>query len=198
MSKERRILLIFLCAGLLLGTIAAVFVYKRVKAPDADEVMALMQRFTGYLNAGNIQSAAELLTPDTRGLLKSPANALGAAVYSGLLVKAVDHVYNEEGSKYSADVTFTAPDTFRIMAKAAQIAAERETDELDPIYEEILARDDLPQIDSFCVVRLERVGGTLLIAADETFINTLEGNPAASGAALDALLGGRSLPEQGE
>lgn len=198
MSKERRILLTFLCAGLILGAVAAVFVYNRVKAPDADEVMALAQRFTGSLNAGNVQSAAELLTPDTRGLLKSPANALGSAVYRGLLVKSVDHVYNEGGNQYSADVVFTGPDTFLIMAKAAQIAAERETDELEPIYEEILARDDLPQIDSFCIVRLERIGGTLLIAADETLINTLEGNPAASGAALDALLGGQSLSEQGE
>ena len=199
MSKERRILLGFLIAGLILGTIAAVIVHNAVKAPDADEVMALMQRFTGYLNAGDIQHAAELLTPSTRELLKSPANALGEAVYKGLKVKTVDHVYNEEGSTYSADVTFTGPDTFLIMAKAAEIAASRETEDLDPIYDEILARTDLPEIDSFCVVRMERIGGTLLIAADETLINTLEGNVTASGAALDALLGGGNVPaEEGE
>ena len=51
----------------------------------------------------------------------------------------------------------------------------------------ILAREDLPMADRFCVVRLVNRNGRLLIHADETLSRAIEGESGEIGSALEKL-----------
>ena len=192
----KHLLITFLAAGLILALIAGVYVYQMNLAPSRDTIEALLTSFTERLASGDVSGARELLTEESRGLIRDPGTALGKTIYRELSLKSVENIMTEGSGMYTADVILTAPDTLKIMTKAGILFAERITEEgpaedpdqlLASIYEEILAREDLPMADRFCVVRLVNRNGRLLIHADETLSRAIEGDSGAIGSALEKL-----------
>jgi len=183
MSKKQ-VLLLFVSAGLILAAVLGVYFYRSNLGPSRAEVSALLSAFTEKIASGALDEARQLMTEDTRALLRDPGTQLGETVYRELKLKSIDSVRSEGGGPYTADVVFTTPDTMKIMTKAGMLFAEKAAEEgpaEDPdqaianIYTEILSRDDLPTIDNFCVVRLELQNGRLLIRGDAALQQALEG-----------------------
>ena len=183
MSKKQ-VLLLFVSAGIILAAVLGVYFYRSNLGPSQAEVSALLGAFTEKIASGALDEARQLMTEDTRALLRDPGTVLGETVYRELRLKSIDSVRSEGGGRYTADVVFTTPDTMKIMTKAGMLFAEKATAEgpaEDPdqaianIYTEILSRDDLPTIDNFCVVRLELQNGRLLIRGDAALQQALEG-----------------------
>lgn len=180
-----RLLVLFFAAGLILAVVLGVYFYRSNLSPDQDDVNALLQRFTECISSGDYESARQMMTEETRSLLRDPGTVLGETVYRELKLKSVDKVYREETGGYAADVILTGPDTLKIMTKAGilfgeKVAAEGPADDPDQmlagIYAEILARDDIPMLDNFLIIRMENRGGQLLIHGDKTLQQALEGN----------------------
>lgn len=184
MSKKR-ILLFFAAAGLILAVILGVYFYRSNLGVSRETVASLLTDYTEKIAAGNLDAARALMTEETRPLLRDPGTTLGETVYRNLKFKSVDSIYTEGSGNYAADVIMTLPDTLKITTKAGllfgeKVEAEGPFDDPDraiaEIYEEILSRDDLPMIDSYCVIRLETRNGSLFICGDENLQKTLEGN----------------------
>lgn len=183
MSKKQ-VLLLFASAGVILAAVLGVYFYRSNLGPSTAEVSALLQTFTEKIASGALDEARQLMTEDTRALLRDPGTVLGETVYRELRLKSTDSVRSEGDGRYTADVVFTTPDTMKIMTKAGMLFAEKVTEEgpaddtdqaIADIYTEILSRDDLPTIDNFCVVRLELQNGQLYIRGDAALQQALEG-----------------------
>ena len=199
---KKHLMITFLAAGLILALIAGVYVYQTHKAPSREEIEGLLTDFTEKIASGDPAGARELLTEESRGLLRDPGTTLGKTIYRELKLKSVENILTEGGEIYTADVVLTTPDTLKIMAGAGILFAERVTEDgpaedpdqlMSDIYDEILSRDDLPMIDHFCVVRVMVQNGKLRIGMDETLQQVIEGESAAIGNMLDKLqeTGGR-------
>ena len=193
---KKHLLITFLAAGLILALIAGVYVYQMNLAPSREEIEVLLTSFTERIASGDISGARELLTEESKGLIRDPGTALGKTIYRELSLKSVENIMTEGNGTYTADVILTSPDTLKIMTKAGILFAERITEEgpaedpdqlLASIYDEILAREDLPMTDRFCVVRLVNRNGKLLINADETLSRIIEGDSGEIGSALEKL-----------
>ncbi len=193
---KKHLMFTFLAAGLILALVTGVYVYQMHLAPSRDEVTALLGTFTERIAAGDVSGARELLTEESRGLVRDPATALGKTIYRELRLRSVENILTEGSGAFTADVILTTPDTLTIMARAGILFAERVTEEgpaedpdhlLASIYDEILTREDLPMTDRFCVVRLVNRNGKLLISADETFVRALEGDSGEIGKAMEKL-----------
>ncbi len=191
---KTRLLILFAAAGLILASVTGVYIYQTYREPSENEIIALISDFTAKIASGDFAGARELLTEDTASLLRDPGTALGRTVYENLSLKSVDHVFTEGRGFYAADVILTTPDVLKITAKAGILFGERITEEgpaADPdaliagIYDEILARGDLPLTEHFCVVRLELQNGKLLIRADEQLRQALEGGSVPAPALPD-------------
>ena len=183
--KKKSILILFAAAGLILAVILGVYFYRSNLGPTNAEIHALIQNFIEKIAAGDTNAARALMAEDTRVFLRDPQTLLGETIYRNLKLKSIDSIFTEGGGSYAADVILTMPDTLKITAKAGllfgeKVAAEGPADDPDQaiaeIYEEILARDDIPMIDSYCVIRFVMQDGELLIRGDETLQKTLEGN----------------------
>ena len=190
---KKHLLITFLAAGLILALIAGVYVYQIHRTPSREEVASLLTAFTEKIASGDTGGARELLTEETRSLLRDPGTALGETVYRNLSLRSVENILIEGGGTFAADVILTTPDTLKIMTKAGILFAERVTDEgpsedpdqlMSAIYDEILEREDLPMLDHFCVVRLEIRSGKLLIRADDTLRRIIEGESEEIGSTL--------------
>jgi len=184
---KKHILIIFLTAGLVLGLAAGIFFYRSAKVPSADEAAALLQTFVEQIAAGNLKTARGLMTEETASMLRDPGTALGEAVYHSLMLKTVDNVRYGADQSLNLEVILTTLDTLKISGKADLLFDERSADSaVDPdeliadIYDEILSRDDLPLIDSFCIIRMSYAGGTLRIVGDESLQQCLENTVSAS------------------
>ncbi len=182
---KKSILILFTAAGLILAVILGVYFYRSNLGPTKENVVALLQAFTEKIAAGDPDGARGLMTADTREFLRDPQTLLGETIYRNLKLRSVDSIFTEGGGNYAADVVLTMPDTLKITAKAGLLFGEKVAEEgpaddpdqaITEIYEEILSRDDLPMIDSYCVVRIVMQDGKLLIRGDETLQKTLEGN----------------------
>ena len=191
-----RLLLLFLAAGLILAVVLGVYFYRSNLSPNQDDVTALLQKFTESISSGEYESARQMMTEETRSMLRDPGTILGETVYRNLKLKSVDRVYREETGGYAADVILTAPDTLKIMTKAGilfgeKVAAEGPAEDPDQmladIYAEILARDDIPMLDNFLIIRLENQNGQLLIHGDQTLQQALEGNIGENSGLLEAI-----------
>ena len=193
---KKHLMILFLAAGLILALIAGVYVYQTHRAPSREEIETLLTEFTERIASGDLSGARELLTEESRGLLRDPGTALGETIYRELRLKSVDNILTEGGDIYTADAILTTPDTLKIMTRAGILFAERVTEEgpaedpdqlMSDIYDEILSRNDLPMIDHFCVVRLIIQNGKLRISLDETLRRVIEGESEEIGSALNKL-----------
>ncbi len=186
---KRRILILFLFAGLILASVIGVSVYQTHLGASQEEIRAVLTEFIDRVRSGDMNGARDLLTEETRSLLRDPGTSLGRAVYRNLSLQSVENIMEEGGSLYTADVILSAPDTLKIMASAGILFGERTVENgpaedadrlMEEIYDEILARDDLPMLDHFCVIRLELRNGKVLIRADEALQQALEGDSLSS------------------
>ena len=84
------------------------------------------------------------------------------------------------------------------MAKAGQLFAEQVTENgpaEDPdaavaeIYDELLARDDLPLLPQFLIVRMVRNGGSLRIVGDAALQSAVEGGSTDAMNGISTVLG---------
>ncbi|MBQ6504101.1 MAG: hypothetical protein IJI57_09345 [Flexilinea sp.] len=184
--SHKRILFFFILAGVILAAILGFYFYRTNLGPDRETVEKTLQEFTDAIAAGDLQKARSLLTPETASYLRDPGTELGEKVYASLKLKTVENIYEQGNNLYTADVTLTALDTLKVMAKAGQLFGEQiaengPTDDADQamsdIYSQILFREDLPLIDTFCVVRLEMRNGQLFIIGDTALQRVLEGDP---------------------
>ena len=182
MSKTR-MLILFAAAGVILALVLGVYFYRSNLGPTRGEVTALLEDFFGKIAANDLPGARALMTNETRSLLREPGTMLGQTVYQQLKLKSVDDVF-ADGGLYVADVTLTGLDTLKVTTKAGMLFAEQVTESgpvddpdqaMAEIYEEILTRDDLPLVDNFCMIRMEMRNGKLLILADTTLQQTIEG-----------------------
>ena len=183
--SRNRILILFTAAGLILAAVIGVFVYQTFRAPSEAEIRAVISDFIADITAGDLESARELMTMDTRSMLYDPITLLGETIYRNLKLKTIDEIRRIDEKTYTADVILNAPDSLTITSKALEILFSRfdgpssisETDrKLAGIYEELLSREDLPMMDYYCVFTLKVENGKLLIRADNNLVNTLEGN----------------------
>lgn len=193
---KKHLMITFLAAGLILALVIGVYMYQTHRAPSGEEIVTLLTEFTERIASGDTEGARELMTEESRGLLRDPGTALGETIYRELSLISVDNILTEGGSSYTADVILRTPDTLKIMTKAGILFAERVTEEgpaEDPdglmaeVYDEILSREDLPMIDHFCVVRLEIQNGKLRISSDDTLRRAIEGDSEAVSGTLDKL-----------
>lgn len=191
---KKHLMITFLAAGLILALVTGVYVYQTHRAPSREEIETLLQEFTERIASGDLSGARELLTEESRSLLRDPGTALGETIYCELRLKSVENILTEGSGIYTADVILTTPDTLKIMTRAGILFGERVTEEgpaedpdrlMSEIYDEILSRDDLPMLDHFCVVRLMVRNGKPLIHADETLRRVLEGESEEIGSALN-------------
>ena len=191
---KKHILFLFFAAGLILALVIGIYVYQSSALPSQVDFGNVLKQFTERLSAGKYEDARALLTEESRKEVRDPGTVLGQTVYRELRLKSVENILQEDDRHFTADVVFTAPDTFRIMTKAGMLFGEKVVEEgpaedpdavLAEIYEEILSRDDLPVLDQFCVVRFIHRDGRLLIDADEAFRNAIEGGSAESAAAIE-------------
>ena len=182
--SQKRILMLFAAAGIILAIVLGVYAYRSNLGPTKNEVTALLESFIGKIAAGDMEGARALMTEETRTMLRDPGTELGQTVYRELKLKSVDAVYSEGSGFYTADVVLTGLDTMKVMATAGVLFAEQvtetgpvgDTDQaMAEIYEEILSRDDLPYLDNFCIVRMTLRNGELLIVGDSALQQTLEG-----------------------
>ena len=180
---RKHLLILFTAAGLILGLAAGIWTWRLNRGLSAEDITGCITDFTAKIAAGDLQGARNLMTEETGSLLRDPGNSLGEVMYRKLSLKSVDHVMAENGDIYSADVILTSPDRVKIAAKAGILFGERVTAEgpaedtdrmMAEIYEELLSRDDLPMLDSFCVIRVENRNGKPLIRGDETLQRILE------------------------
>ena len=183
---HKRILFFFILAGLILAAVLGFYFYRSNLGPTHEAMEDLLREFTEAIADGNYQKARNLMTPETAAYLRDPGTLLGKKVYQSLKLKAIENIYTQDKNVYTADVTLTALDTLKVMAKAGQLFGEQiaengPTDDPDQamadIYTQILSREDLPVIDTFCVVRLEMRSGNLYIIGDAALQRVLEGDP---------------------
>ncbi|MBR6090675.1 MAG: hypothetical protein IKP86_12130 [Anaerolineaceae bacterium] len=183
MSKKQ-ILFLFAAAGALHAVVIGIAVYRNSLAPSQEEVTRLLRDYCEKIASGDLSGARELMTPETREFLRDPGTRLGETIYAKFSLKNAENINAESEKIYTADAVFSTLDTLKVNAKALLLFEEKMTDDLPPeeqdrilaeIYDEILSRDDLPLIDSFCIVRLEKQDGRLLIRGDDSFRNVLEG-----------------------
>ena len=195
---KKRILFLFIFAGLILALAAGVYVYRMNRPPGPDEVDELLRTFISRIAANDLQGARELMTPDTAQLLRDPGTELGKTIYRNLSTLSVDHVLVTGDKTLSADVILRMPDTLSIMAKAGQLFAERVTETgpvedtdaaMAEIYSEILARDDLPMISQFLIVRMSYADGSLRIIGDPVLQSALEGNSTENLNSINQIFG---------
>lgn len=195
---KTRLMIFFIIAGLLLALVLGIYFYRANLGPTQAEVVRLMQSFTEKIAAGKLDEARTLMTEETRALLRDPGTAMGKTIYRGLKLVSVENIYRERGNAYTADIILRSPDSLKIMLKAGELMTERSKGEetegnadqaLAEIYAEILSRDDLPEIDRFCVIRLEMRNGQLLIAADAALQQALEGSSGESLDVINSLIG---------
>lgn len=194
--NKNRLLLFFVTAGLLLALVLGIYFYRANLGPTQTEVIDLLQSFTEKINAGHLEEARSLMTEDTRALLREPGTSMGETIYRKLHLKSVENIYAEGGNSYTADVVFRTPDSLKIMLKAGELMEQRTAGDesgedaerlLAEIYTEILSRDDLPEIDRICLIRLKMQNGQLLINGDEALQQALEGGSGESLDIIDAL-----------
>lgn len=183
---HKRILFFFILAGLILAAVLGFYFYRSNLGPTGAAVETLLKEFTEAIAAGDLQKARSLMTPETAAYLRDPGTLLGEKVYQSLKLKTVENIYAQGNNIYTADVTLTAVDTLKIMAKAGQLFGEQiaengPTEDPDQavadIYSDLLSRDDLPVIDTFCVIRLEMRNGHLFVIGDTALQRVLEGDP---------------------
>ena len=193
-----RLLLFFIIAGLILAVILGVYFYRSNLGADQDEVTALLQDYVNMISSGDYESARQMMTEETRSLLRDPGTILGETIYRELRLKSVEKIYAEGNGRYAADVILTAPDSLKIMTKAGILFGEKVAEEgpvddpdqvIGDIYKEILSRDDIPMLDNFLVVRLVKQKDGLLIDGDLSLQQVLEGNIGSGSSVLDALSG---------
>lgn len=194
---KNHVLILFAAAGLILALVFGVYAYRANSGPTQSGAAALVEDFIGKISSGRLSEARDLMTAETRAMLREPGTLLGETVYRDLKLRSVGQLYDEGNGCYAADVVLTAPDTLKIMTKAGMLFAERVAEQgpsADPdqdmaeIYAEILARDDVPMLDNFCVIRMEMRNGQLYIAGDAALQQALEGSISSAGSALDRLL----------
>ena len=185
LMTQKQMLLIFTLAGVILAVILGVYFYRSNLGPGQDEAAVLLTNFTECIAAEKLDKARTLMTEETRAMLRDPGTELGRKVYQNLRLKTVDKLYSEGNNVYTADVILVTLDTLKVMAKAGLMFGERVAEQgpaddpdqvMADIYAEILNRDDLPLIDSFCVIRLELRNGKLQIIGDKALQQALEGN----------------------
>ena len=195
--NKNRLLFFFITAGLLLALVLGIYFYQANLGPTQAEVVSLLQSFTDKINAGKMDEARSLMTEDTRSLLRDPGTVMGETIYRKLRLKSLENIYTEGGNSYTADVVFRVPDSLKIMLKAGELMEQRTAGEeseedaaqmLAEIYTEILSREDLPEIDRFCVIRLKMQNRQLLIDGDEYLQQALEGGSAESLGIIDTLM----------
>ena len=183
---HKRILFFFILAGLILAAVLGSYFYRSNLGPTHEAMEDLLREFTEAIADGDLQKARSLMTPETAVFLRDPGTVLGEKVYRSLKLKTVDNIYTQDKNVYTADVTLTAVDTLKVIAKAGQLFGEQiaengPTDDPDQamadIYSQILSREDLPVINTFCVVRLEMRNGNLYIIGDASLQRVLEGDP---------------------
>lgn len=183
---HKRILFFFILAGLILAAVLGFYFYRSNLGPTGEAVEKALREFTGAIAAGDLQKARSLMTAESAFFLRDPGTLLGKKVYGSLKLKAVENIYVQGNRTYTADVTLTALDTLKVMAKAGQLFGEQVAENgpindpdqaMSDIYTQILSREDLPLIDSFCVVRLEMRNGQLYIIGDTALQRVLEGDP---------------------
>ena len=193
-----RLLLFFITAGLILAVILGIYFYRSNLGTDQDEVTALLQDYVEKISSGDCESARQMMTEETRNLLRDPGTILGETIYRELKLKSVEKIYAEGNGRYAADVILTVPDSLKIMTKAGILFGEKVAEEgpvddpdqvIGDIYEQILSRDDIPMLDNFLVVRLVKQNHGLLIDGDLSLQQVLEGNIGAGSSVLDALSG---------
>ena len=199
MNKKR--FLIFLLAGLVLALILGVLVYwatlENRQGADPERVF---RSFITEINAGNMTAARGMLTKDSRDSLRNPSTALGKAVYHSLKIGSIENIIPVEEKDWMADVTLQTLDTLQVMSKAnvdywewlsestEKPNVETQNRKLADIYDQLLARDDLPLYTYFCIVTFQDEDGTLKIQADAKLIQALEGNLTDHAEAVDALM----------
>lgn len=189
---------LFIFAGLILALAAGVYMYQLNRPPGTEEVTDLLRTFITRIAERDLQGARDLMTPETAHLLRDPGTELGETVYRNLSLISAENVMMAGEKTLSADVILNTPDTLRIMAKAGQLFAEQVTENgpaedpdaaMTEIYAEILARDDLPMISQFLIVRLSYAGGPLRIIGDDALQTALEGNSAENLNSINLVLG---------
>ena len=182
---KRRILFFFLMSGLILAAVIGVSVYQSHIGPSEEEVTAVLTTFIDRIRIGDMNGARNMLTEETRSLLRDSGTSLGRSVYRNLSLKSADNVMEEDKDVFRVEVILNAPDTLKIMAAAGIMFGERIVENgpeedadglMEAIYDEILSRNDLPMMDHFCAVRLELRDGRLQIRADEALQQALEGD----------------------
>ncbi len=195
---KRNLLFLFVCAGLIFALIAGVYVYRLNRPPGPEEAQELLRTFIGRIAGGDLAGARELMTPETAQLLRDPGTALGRTVYRNLTLVSAENILPSGENGLSADVVLSAPDTLAIMAKAGQLFAEQVTENgpaEDPdaavaeIYDELLARDDLPLLPQFLIVRMVRNGGSLRIVGDAALQSAVEGGSTDAMNGISTVLG---------
>ncbi len=183
---HKRILFFFILAGLILAAVLGFYFYRSNLGPSGEAVEKALREFTSAIADGDLQKARSLMTPESAAFLRDPGTLLGEKVYESLKLKTVENIYSLGNNLYTADVTLTTLDTLKVMAKAGQLFGEQVAENgpindpdqaMSVIYTQILSREDLPLIDTFCVVRMEMRNGQLFIIGDTALQRVLEGDP---------------------
>lgn len=180
----KRILLLFMIAGLILAAVFGIYFYRAYRPADAAEAEELLRTFLTHINRGELPEARDLMTPGTENFLRDPGTALGERIHSSLSLHSFGNFTRGEDQVLTAEITLRMLDTLSITVEAqaaysARTAENGPADDPDQvmadIYEEILSRDDLPLYDHSLTVSMIRESGTLKIIGDPILQKALEG-----------------------
>ena len=131
---HKRILFFFILAGLILAAVLGFYFYRSNLGPTHEAMEDLLREFTEAIADGNYQKARNLMTPETAAYLRDPGTLLGKKVYQSLKLKAIENIYTQDKNVYTADVTLTALDTLKVMAKAGQLFGEQIAEEREFVH----------------------------------------------------------------
>ena len=168
-------------------------------ARPEDAVKEIVTDFFSSLSEGNLARARGFLVKDKRETLKAPYSALSEAVYREFSLISVENVVADGENAWLADVNLRLLDTLPIMTKAdfmffESLAQQPDLDDqaqdalLEKIYEDLLARDDLPFQEKFALVSVCLEDNALRIDPDENFCSVLEGNITKNLSAMQTLM----------
>ena len=95
---KNHMLIIFIAAGLVLAVVLGAYFYRSNLGPSQGEFVSLLNEFVEKIAAGDFDGARELMTEETRGMLREPGTVLGETVYHKLKLKSIDSFYEKTNS----------------------------------------------------------------------------------------------------
>lgn len=197
LNKEKISIAVIL---LIVFAIIGGFLLFQNQVPDTENtIRSLITDFFKALSDGNLTQARAFLTESKRSSLLNPYTALSEAVYREFKLLSVGNIFQDANGIWFADVNLSTLDTMQIMVKADTLFNEKlaldptldetaQDEALEAIYEELLAREDLPKKDQLLILMLKEENGTLRIDPDETAQAILSGNISDNLSAIKALM----------